>query len=236
MAFTARPGTLVNMHQSYAVTWRNGDSPIHSGKLELRAGGLSLEGMNGAGPVSLLIAYGELQGLRMAPGAERLDGRPTLVLGRRPGGDVRVASIGAPGVISELTDHITALRAGSALAADRVAVVVPLRKGKREKAERLLEQGPPFNPERVGLERHEVFLTDNEALFIFYAASGFGLQRLLSDTKVWASAAAWHDVVAGPPRIAKPFFAWAAVADQDDLFFDATPGPGDSDGGDIYSP
>jgi hypothetical protein len=223
------------MNRSYAVTWQNGEGPTHSGKLELRATGVRLEGTNGAGPVSLLAPYGELLGLRLAPGVERLDGRSTLVLDRRAG-RIRIASIAAPGIISEVAEQVAAMRAGNAAAAERVAVVVPLRKGKREKAERLLDKGPPFDPERVGLERHEVFLTDQEAIFVFNAAPGFSLQRLLSDTKVWASAAAWHDVVAGSPRIAKPFFAWVTVSDPDNLYFDAEPGPGDSDGGDIYSP
>jgi len=81
-----------------------------------------------------------------------------------------------------------------------------------------------------------VYLTDSEAVFVFNAAPGFSLKRLLSDTKVWSTAAAWADVVSGAPRVAKPFFAWATVAAPEDLFFEATPGPGDSEGGDIYSP
>jgi hypothetical protein len=224
------------MSRSYAVSWRNGEDPTHAGKLELRASGVSLEGTNGGGPVTLLVPYGELLGLRLAPGVERLDGRPTLVLDRRGAGRIRIASIGAPGIISEVAEGVTAMRTGNAIAAERVAVVVPLRKGKREKAARLLDRGPPFDPERIGLERHEVFLTDQEAIFVFNAASGFSLQRLLADTKVWASAAAWHDVIAGPPRVGKPFFAWAAVTSSDGLFFDPTPGQGDSEGGDIYPP
>jgi hypothetical protein len=224
------------MQRSYAVTWQNGTGPTRSGKLELRAGGLSLEGTNGAGPVSLLIPYGDLLTLTQAPCSERLDGRPTLLLAQRGAGELRIASIGSPGIILEVAENVTSMRAGSVLAAERVAVIVPLRKGKREKVERLLDKGPPFDPERAGLERHEVYLTEQDAVFVFNAASGFSLQRLLSDTKVWASAAAWHDVVAGPPRIAKPFFAWAAVPDAGDLFFDPTPGPGDSEGGDVYAP
>jgi hypothetical protein len=125
---------------------------------------------------------------------------------------------------------------GDAVSAERVAVIVPLRRGQRERAEKLLDSGPPFDPTRVGLERHEVFLSDEEAIFVFDAVTGFSLQKLLADAKVWASAASWHDVIGGPPRIAKPSYAWATAADPDDLFFDATPGPGDSDGGDIYSP
>lgn len=120
---------------------------------------------------------------------------------------------------------------------DRVAVIVPLRKGKRAKVERLLDQGPPFDPKNVGLERHQVFLTDQDAVFFFEAATGFSLQRLLADKNVWASAAAWHDCIAGPPRMAKPFYSWAkARTDVENLSFAVTPGPGDSEGGEIYSP
>lgn len=224
------------MNRSYAMTWQEADGAPHSGKLELRASGMRLEGRNGAGPVSLLIPYAELLRMRVASGPERLGGRPTLVLARGGGSDIRVASVGAAGVISEVAEQVASMRAGNAMSSDRVAVVVPLRKGKRDKAERLLDQGPPFDPERMGLESHEVFITDQEAIFVFNAAAGFNLQKLLSDSKVWASAAAWHDVIAGPPRIAKPFYAWATVTGPDDLSFGPTPGPGDSDGGDIYSP
>jgi hypothetical protein len=202
----------------------------------VRASGLSLEGRNGSGRVSLRISYGDLLGIEPAPGPERLGARPTLVVARRDAEPIRIASVGSPGIMSEVAERVASMRAGNAMSAERVAVVVPLRKGKREKVEQLLDQGPPFDPERMGLESHEVFLGQLEAIFVFNATPGFSLQRLLADSKVWSSAAAWHDVIAGPPRIAKPFYAWATVGEQDDLSFEPTPGPGDSDGGDIYSP
>lgn len=224
------------MNRSYAITWQETGGTQHAGKLEVRASGVRMEGRNGNGLASILVPYDEVLSLRVAAGPERLAGRPTLVLGRR-GDDIRIASVGgAPGVISEVAEHVASMRAGNAISSDRVAVVVPLRKGKREKAERLLDEGAPFDPERMGLESHEVFLTDQEAIFVFNAAVGFNLQKLLGDSKVWASAAAWHDVIAGPPRIAKPFYAWASVTGPNDLSFEPTPGPGDSEGGDIYSP
>jgi hypothetical protein len=223
------------MNRSYAMTWQEPDGASHAGKLEVRASGVRLEGRNGAGPISVLVPYAELLSLRVATGPERLGGRPTLVFSRR-GGDIRVASIGAAGVISEVAEEVASMRAGNAMSSDRVAVVVPLRKGKREKAERLLDQGPPFDPERMGLESHSVYLTEQEAIFVFNAEEGFNLQKLLGDSKVWASAAAWHDVIAGTPRVAKPFYAWATVSGPDDLSFEPTPGQGDSEGGDIYSP
>jgi hypothetical protein len=224
------------MSRSYAITWQEAEDSPHSGKLELRASGVRLDGRNGAGPVSILIPYGDLLGLTLAPGHARLAGRPTLVLGRRGADDVRIASVGSPGVISEVAEQVASMRAGNAISSERVAVVVPLRKGKRDKAERLLDKGPPFDPERVGLESHEVFLSEQEAVFVFNAVSGFSLQKLMADSKVWASAAAWHDVIAGPPRVAKVFYAWANVAGANGLSFEPTPGPGDSEGGDIYSP
>ena len=82
-----------------------------------------------------------------------------------------------------------------------------------------------------------MFLSDSEAIFVFAAVSEVSLHQLLTDARVWIGAAGWHDVVAGAPRIAKAFYTWeTAPAGLDDVFFDATPGPGDSDGGDIYSP
>jgi hypothetical protein len=241
------------MHRTYAVTWQEANCAPHSGKLELRATGLSLEGANnGSGSAALLIPYEEVVGMRLAPSRQRLDGRPTLELDWRSHGTLRVASVVASGIISEIAEGLGALRLGRSAVNDRVAVIVPIRKGKRDKVERLLDKGPPFEPERVGLGRHQVFLTDQEAVFFFESAVGFSLQRLLSNTNVWTSAAAWHDCVAGPPRIARPFYAWAAPSREDDtreddtreddtreddnLSFAATPGPGDSEGGDIYSP
>ena len=129
------------------------------------------------GPAATLIPYGEVLDLRAAAGQERLGGRPTLVLGRRGADDIRIASVGAPGVISEIVDQVGAMKTGTANTAERIAVVVPLRKGKRDKAERLLDQGPPFDPAKMGLESHEVFLSDHEAVFVFNAQPGFSIQN-----------------------------------------------------------
>jgi hypothetical protein len=235
MAKRGFPGTLPPMRRSYAVMWQEADGSPHAGKLELRASGISLEGRNGAGPVSLLVPYRELLAVTIAPRPERLSGQPTLVLDRRGAEAVRIASVGALGIIPELAERVASMRAESAIP-EHVAVVVRLREGKRDTVERLLHDGPPFDPEEAGLERHEVFVSDEEAIFVFDAVSEGSLQRLLTDPSIWASAASWHDVVAGPPRIAKTFYAWEEVSEREDLFFAPTPGPGDSDGGDIYSP
>jgi len=119
---------------------------------------------------------------------------------------------------------------------DVIAVVLPLAEGKREQARRLLAHGPPFDPESVGLARHQVFLGDEEAVFVFEAPTGTGLERVVSDPAVWSAAAEWHDVIAGAPRATRLAFDWEAPENDPDLFFGPTPGPGDSDGGDYYAP
>lgn len=229
--------TLSFVSRTYAVTWQNGEQPAQSGKLELGRVGISLDGSNGFGRVSLLVPYGDLAGIGFAPRRERLGGRPTLMLDRHGQAPLRIASVAAPGIISEVGEELASLRNEHPSFTKPAAVVVPLRQGKRDEVALLLEQGPPFDPNEAGLERHQVFLSDQEAVFVFDLAPGSSFERLLSDTSVWIAAAAWHDLVAGPPRVATPSFSWtAAPPEPEDLFFDATPGPGDSEGGDIYPP
>jgi hypothetical protein len=47
-------------------------------------------------------------------------------------------------------------------------------------------------------------------------------------------AAAWEDLVEGPPRIAEDAYSWIRRHVPDDVSFAPTPGPGDSDGGDLF--
>jgi hypothetical protein len=123
------------------------------------------------------------------------------------------------------------------LSAQRVAVVVPLRQGARVEVEDLVAGGPPFDPDEAGLERHEVFLSDEEAVFVFGLVSSSALRELVRDSSVWLAAGAWDDYVAGPARIARPSYTWEVPpAEPENVFFDPTPGPGDSDGGDVYPP
>lgn len=116
----------------------------------------------------------------------------------------------------------------------RAVVVLPLREGASERAAELLRGGPPFDPEAVGLERHHVFLTDREAVFVFEADSRDVAERLIGEGTFWSAASAWKDLVDGPPRLAEDVYSWVRPHVPDDLSFAPTPGPGDSDGGDLF--
>lgn len=56
--------------------------------------------------------------------------------------------------------------------------------------------------------RHQLLLTAQEAIFVFEAQTDEGLAVLLGQLDIWAIAVAWHDLVAGPPRLAEVAYAW----------------------------
>jgi hypothetical protein len=61
-----------------------------------------------------------------------------------------------------------------------VARVVPIRRGTAEAARRLVEEGPPFDVERLGLERHHVFVSEREVVFFFEGDSATAAVDALS--------------------------------------------------------
>jgi hypothetical protein len=118
----------------------------------------------------------------------------------------------------------------------RLTIVVPLKKGARERAQALLRQGPPFDPRASGLERHHAFVTDHEAIFVFEPDDDDAVARLAEDPSLWAAMSGWNELVDGPPRVAEEVYSWARPHPTDDVFSTSTPGPGDSEGGDVYPP
>ena len=88
--------------------------------------------------------------------------------------------------------------------------MVPLRAGSEAEVQALLAAGPPFDPDEMGLSQHEVFLTPDEAIFVFESRLGDkALEPLLEQPELWETAAAWHEHVDGPPRIAEDVYSWA---------------------------
>jgi hypothetical protein len=223
------------MRTSYAVTWQTDGEAGHSGRLELQSRALAFEGSNGGAAAAETIPYEDVTGVRIArtPG-DRLSGRQTLVLERRSGDPIRIASIVHPGIISELAERLASLHLADERSTSRAVVVLPLVEGAADRAAELLRGGPPFDPDEVGLGRHQVFLTESEAIFLFEAESSMAGDRLLSEDRLWAAAAAWKELVAGPPRLAEDAYSWSRVERADYVSFAPTPGPGDSDGGDVF--
>jgi hypothetical protein len=195
------------MRTSYGVVWKEGAKPLARGKLELLSRAIRLEGMTGSEPTTREIAYDYLTEVRIGRSAdERIDGHPSLVLEPRTGESLAIASVAQSGVVAEIAERLAALQFE---APRRIAIVLPLREGSLDAVRELLAEGPPFDPDALELDRHLVFLTAAEAVFVFESRLGAdALEPLLQDPALWQSVAAWHDHIAGAPRIAEDAFSW----------------------------
>jgi hypothetical protein len=49
----------------------------------------------------------------------------------------------------------------------RFVITARLREGSAEKVAQILREGPPFDIAETSLERHEVFLSEGEVVFLF---------------------------------------------------------------------
>jgi len=194
------------MKTSYAVKWHEPDGQDYVGRLELGPRVLHLVGDAGGARVDRQIGYDELEGLRIGHDAgERVDGRRTLVIERPQGAYHLTSTVFEAGILQELVDRLSEL---SLAAPRRATIVVPLKEGALARVRELAAAGPPFDPNETELTRHQLLLTAQEAIFLFETADERGLQALLAEVDVWAAASAWHDLVAGPPRLAEIAYSW----------------------------
>jgi hypothetical protein len=220
------------MERSYGVVWREGLRAPVPGKLELLPRVLRLEGLER----SREVPYEAVSAIRVGRSrSERINGGPSVVVERNLGDPITIATVAQPSVVGEIAERLAALRLG-AETSNRVIVIVPLKPESHTSVRRLLQQGPPFDPGAIeGLDRHQVFLAPDEAVFVFEShVAANVLAPLLADPKLWEAVSAWGEYVAGAPRIAEEVFSWTRSEAPEDVSFLPTPGPGDSDGGDIY--
>jgi hypothetical protein len=219
------------MQRTYGVVWREGSEPLAAGKLELLAQALRLEGRDRVEE----IAYEELAAVRVGRTAnERIDGRPSVVLVRPFGDPITIATVAQPSLVGEIAERLAVMQLNAATPR-RLVVIVPLKPGAYEAVRDLLAKGPPFDPEEIpGLDRHEVFLSHDEAVFLFDSGVEADTLALLEQPELLHRAISWREHMAGTPRVAENVYAWARVEEAEELSYLPTPGPGDSDGGDIF--
>jgi hypothetical protein len=97
------------MQNRYGVVWQEGSRPLATGMLELRAGDLRFEGLTGSRPAGQTIRYEDLAGVRVGrSSAERIDGRPTVILELRAGVSVTLTTVAQPSLLGEIVERLTA--------------------------------------------------------------------------------------------------------------------------------
>jgi hypothetical protein len=98
---------------------------------------------------------------------------------------------------------------------NRLLIVARLKDGAHEEAEALLRQGPPFDPEDLGLHRHSAYLTAGEVVFVFEAPEvEWIVNDLIDDPVIAAFLAPWQKLVDGPPRLAHERFYWSRADEK----------------------
>lgn len=114
----------------------------------------------------------------------------------------------------------------------RFVVTARLRRGSAPKVAEILRAGPPFDLDSTSLERHEVFLGDDELVFLFEGTHAEEeARRLLGNRNVLSAASRIGAHLRGRPRTPREAFSWERASRLDGVVFGALPGPGDSDGG-----
>lgn len=220
------------METSYGVVWREGSRPPITGKLELLPRAMHLNGLSS----SSQVPYDGVSAVRLGRVAgDRINGHRSVVVERRAGHPITITTVARPSEVGEIAERLAALRSNTQTSR-RVVVILPIKADARPRVRELLKAGPPFDPDAIaGLEQHEAFLTAGEAVFVFASPLGpDALASRLADAGLSEAAASWSDFVAGPPRIAELVFAWARGPAAGDVSYLPTPGPGDSDGGDVF--
>jgi hypothetical protein len=115
-------------------------------------------------------------------------------------------------------------------------VVLPITPGSRARVNRLLANELPFDLETAGFESHEVLVSDEEVVFVFEVSAEHVRDQLAAEISAWSTGGAWKDLGAGEPRFAETAYASRHSEPPVHLSSAPTPGPGDSDGGDIFAP
>jgi hypothetical protein len=91
----------------------------------------------------------------------------------------------------------------------RIAVIAHLKPESERRATELIEAGPPFDPEELGFDRHTVYLSGNQVVFVF---EGGRLDHLLHgvvrDPDNLRVFGAWEPIIEGFPVVAREAYTW----------------------------
>jgi hypothetical protein len=97
---------------------------------------------------------------------------------------------------------------------ERIAIVARLRKGTAVRAHDLVAAGPPYDLGNSGIERHSIYISSGEAVFVFEGNEIEWIVDELIDARFYRELQhaldQWRAIIDGTPRIAHERFAWEA--------------------------
>ena len=91
----------------------------------------------------------------------------------------------------------------------RLAVTARLKPDASVRAAELIAKGPPFDPAALGFERHSVFLSHGEVVFLFEGPQvEWILDELVSPDPGQSAFHEWEPLIEGIPRLAREAYFW----------------------------
>jgi hypothetical protein len=98
----------------------------------------------------------------------------------------------------------------------RIAIVARLLPGAHERAKDVLSEGPPFDLAWWGVDRHAVFLSQSEVVFVFEGDEvEWRLDDLVSDffsAGLQQAFSQWRELVEAEPNLAEQAYFWEAAS------------------------
>ena len=192
------------MNVSYGVRWREHDVDLPC-RLVVAPDSIRLVALEEESDVIRELPFDEIRAISVHP-SEAGPGHAIVVLESAVGGYVEIESAVDRWLVAELVHKVAVHGLGGAHGRDRLLVSVGLLPGSHEAVRALLEAGPPFDPSGTALAAHDVFLLENEAVFLFETddREALAVQAL----RIRESATAWRAVMGGEIRLAEHAYSW----------------------------
>jgi hypothetical protein len=193
---------------SYSVTWRGSEGGSRPARLTVEPTSVVLTTIEPAARHE--IPLDEIVAVELRPPAD--EGSPSLAFESRSGDIIELETPVDRWIVADLLEHLFAHGLGGVRGRQRILLAVKLKPGTHDKVHELVRRGPPFDPGETALTLHEVFLLDDEALFLFETGADTAIEHLV-EPDFWRATGAWAELVA-VARLAERVYSWLREDDR----------------------
>lgn len=202
------------MRVSYQATWREHDREPRTVRLSVGSASIVLSPVGEEQSGAHELPLDEIVAVEVRPAGE---GKPsaTLILKSGLGDVIELETPVERWIVADILERLFARELG-ARGTERLLVSVRLKPGMQAAARELLAVGPPFDPQGTALRLHEVFLLEDEALFLFETDAALAIESLV-EPDLWGAVGAWRDLMVGDARLAESVYSWRRGEGADGL-------------------
>lgn len=193
----------------YGVLWHERDAVPVNGRLAVGPHGVLLSSPGDEGADECELPFDQIEALELRP-AETKGSRSKLTFELNDGRQILVESMVDKWIVADVLEGLFTHTLGEEQNR-RFLVAVELRPACRSAARELLASGPPFDPTTTTLVSHDVFLLDDEALFLFETDENANLDHLVHPD-FWDATGAWRNLMTGAVRLTEHAYSWSREA------------------------